>query len=129
MPAGSYAITVRAYKAPSTSAPILSKSVTVTGGEDASIVANLTASGSPTLSVFANPTTPVPVGDARVIVRHVAEAPGVDVYAGTSKVITDLTNPDQAALVIPRREGPCERGRDRYHHHGDRAGHLPFPGW
>ncbi len=106
VPAGTYAIAVRAYKAPSTSAPILSKSVTVTGGEDASIVANLTASGSPTLSVFANPTMPVPVGDARVIVRHVAEAPGVDVYAGTSKVITDLTNPDQAALVIPAGKVP-----------------------
>ena len=41
------------------------------------------------------------MGDARVIVRHLAEAPGVDVYAGTSKVVTDLTNPDQATLVIP----------------------------
>jgi predicted cupin superfamily sugar epimerase len=101
LPAGTYAIAVRPYKASPMSAPILSKSVAVTAGEDASIVANLTTSGSPTLSVFANPTTAVPVGDAQVIVRHVAEAPGVDVYAGTSKVITDLTNPNQAALVIP----------------------------
>ena len=64
-------------------------------------MADLTASGSPNLSVFADPTTPVAMGDARVIVRHLAEAPGVDVYAGTSKVITDLTNPNQTTLVIP----------------------------
>ena len=41
------------------------------------------------------------MGDARVIVRHVADAPGVDVYAGNTKVVTDLINPNQATLVIP----------------------------
>jgi hypothetical protein len=101
LPAGTYAIAVRPHGAASTSAPILSRSVALTAGEDASIAANLTASGSPTLSVFANPTTPVPMGDARVIVRHLAEAPGVDVYAGTSKVVTNLKNPNQATLVVP----------------------------
>ena len=101
LPAGSYAIAVRPHGAPSTSAPILSDSVALTAGEDATVVADLTATGSPTLSVFANPTTPVAMGDARVIVRHLAEAPGVDVYAGTSKVVTDLVNPNQATLVVP----------------------------
>jgi hypothetical protein len=101
LPAGTYRIALRPYKAPSSSTPVLSKRVSVSAGEDASIVANLTASGSPALSVFADPTTSVPVGDAQVIVRHVADAPGVDVYAGTAKVVTDLTNPNQAALVIP----------------------------
>ena len=101
LPAGTYAIAIRPQGAAASSAPILSQSVSVSAGEDASIVANLTASGSPTLSVFADPTTAVPMGDARVIVRHLAEAPGVDVYAGTSKVVTDLTNPNQATLVVP----------------------------
>ncbi len=101
LPAGTYAIAVRPHGASSTSAPILSQSVALTAGEDASVVANLAASGSPTLSVFANPTAPVAMGDARVIVRHLAEAPGVDVYAETSKVVTDLTNPNQATLVVP----------------------------
>ena len=90
---------MRSYGAASTSAPILSQSVALTAGEDASIVAKPHGLGSPTLSVFANPTTPVAMGDARVIVRHLADAPGVDVYAGTSKVVTDLTNPNQATLV------------------------------
>jgi hypothetical protein len=101
LPAGSYAIAVRPHKAAATSAPILAKTVEVTAGEDATIVANLTAAGKPTLSVFANPTKALPMGDARVIVRHLAEAPGVDVYAGSAKVVTDLTNPHQAVLVVP----------------------------
>jgi predicted cupin superfamily sugar epimerase len=101
LPPGTYAIAVRPEGAAPSSAPILSQSVTVTSGEDATVVADLTVSGSPTLSVFADPTAPVAMGDARVIVRHLAEAPGVDVYAGTSKVITDLTNPNQATLVVP----------------------------
>jgi hypothetical protein len=101
LPAGTYAIAVRPHGAASASAPILSQRVALTAGEDASVVANLTASGSPTLSVFANPIAAVAMGDARVIVRHLAYAPGVDVYAGTSKVFTDLTNPKQATLVVP----------------------------
>lgn len=93
---GTYALAVRAYGAKSTSKPILAASVHVTAGENATVVANLTATGKPTLSVFANPTTAIPMGDARVIVRHVADAPAVDVYAGpttSSPLISDLSNP------------------------------------
>jgi len=64
-------------------------------------VANLNAAQVPTLTVFANPTTPVPMGMARLIVRHVAASPAVDVYAGSAKVISALSNPDQATLVVP----------------------------
>ena len=78
---GRYALAVRPYGASAKSKPILATSVKVVAGENATVVANLTATGSPNLSVFANPTTAIPMGDARVIVRHVAEAPGVDVYA------------------------------------------------
>lgn len=98
---GTYAIAVRPYKAPATSAPVLSASVAVTSGENASVVAHLTAGGAPALSVFNNPTSAPPTGDARVVVRHVAEAPGVDIYAGSTRVVTDLTNPEQGSLFVP----------------------------
>lgn len=98
---GSYSIAVRPHKASAESKPILATTVKVTAGENASIVANLTAKGAPTLTAFRNPTSSLPMGDARVIVRHVADAPGVDVYAGKSKVVFDLTNPRQDTLVIP----------------------------
>lgn len=99
-----YALAVRPFGASATSKPILSASVTVTAGENATVVANLTSAGKPTLNVFGNPTTSIPMGDARVIVRHVAEAPAVDVLAGaaTSKpLISNLINPKSATLVVP----------------------------
>jgi len=99
LPPGTYAVAV---KAAGTSTTLLSATETLTAGENATIVANLTASGSPTLTVFANPTTPAPAGDAWVLVRHTAEAPAVDVYAGSTKVITGLTNPNSAGpLAVP----------------------------
>ena len=98
---GKYTLAVRPHGAKSTTAPLLSKTVSVVGGENATVVANLTATGSATLSVFANPTTAIAMGGSRIIVRHVAEAPGVDIYAGTTKVATNVTNPHQVTLVIP----------------------------
>ena len=109
---GKYALAVRPYGAAASSKPILAASVrvvagenaTVVAGENATVVANLTAAGKPTLSVFANPTSALAMGMARVIVRHTAQAPGVDVYAGpTSKapLISNLTNGKSATATVP----------------------------
>jgi len=99
LPPGTYAIEV---KASGTSDTLLSATETLTAGENATIVANLDTGGNPTLNVFANPTTPAPAGDAWVIVRHTADAPAVDVYAGQNKIITNLTNPNSAGpLAVP----------------------------
>ena len=58
--------------------------------------------GKPDAHRLCQPTTPAPAGDAWVLVRHTAEAPAVDVYAGSTKVITDLTNPNSAGpLAVP----------------------------
>ncbi len=106
LPPGTYSIAIRPAGAPASSAPILSGSATLASGKNATVVANLDSAGKPSLNVFVNPTSAVPPGDARLIVRHVSEAPAVDVYAGSSKVISALTNPNQAALVVPA--GPIE---------------------
>ena len=101
---GKYALAIRPYGANAMSAPILAASVSVVAGENATVEANLTAAGKPTLSVFANPATPLAMGMARVIVRHTAQAPGVDVYAGpTSKapLISNLLNGKSATAVVP----------------------------
>jgi len=93
---GKYALAIRPYGAAPKSKAILGATVKVTAGENATVVANLTAAGAPTLNVFANPTTAVPMGDARVIVRHVAAAPAVDIYAGATTspaLISGLANP------------------------------------
>ena len=99
VPAGSHSVQV---KLAGTSTVALSGTVSLTAGENASVVANLSATGSPALNVFQNPTTPAPAGDAWVLVRHTAEAPAVDVYAGGTKVVTALTNPNSAGpLAVP----------------------------
>jgi len=100
---GRYAIAVRAYGTSATSKAILATTVKVTGGENATIAANLTATGKPELTVLANPTAAPPMGDARVIVRHLAEAPGVDVYAGATSspaLISDLVNGKSATANV-----------------------------
>ena len=49
-----------------------------------------------------NDTTPTKAGEGGVVVRHTAAAPAVDVYAGETKVISSLENPDGAGpLYVP----------------------------
>jgi hypothetical protein len=101
LPAGSYTVDVRKAGSSATSTPVLSATEQLTGGENATIVAALTASGTPVLTAFGNDTATVSAGDGRLVVRHVAAAPAVDVYAGSSKVISGLTSGRQAALTVP----------------------------
>lgn len=101
LPAGSHAVAVRPAGAAASSVPILTATAALTAGENATIVANLTAAGKPTLTPFANPTTAVPSGMARLVVRHTAAAPAVDVLAGGTAVIKALTNPNESSLMVP----------------------------
>ncbi len=86
-------------------------------GENVSAVAYLTDSGrlsdpagkpSPKLGVFTNDVSDTGAGNARVIVRHLADAPAVDVLAGGAPLINALSNPDAAAAVVPQGTYPIE---------------------
>ncbi|MBC7678191.1 MAG: DUF4397 domain-containing protein [Pseudorhodobacter sp.] len=101
LPAGPHAIAVRAAGAAASSAPILKATASLMAGENATIVANLTADGKPALTPFENPTAAVPSGMARIVVRHTAAAPAVDVLAGGTAVIKALTNPNSSTLMVP----------------------------
>jgi|SRR5579875_206586 hypothetical protein len=108
LPAGSYTIGLRKAGAPAASTPVLSATEQVTAGENATIVAALSASGAPELIAFANDTSAAGAGDGRLVVRHTAAAPAVDVYAGGSKVISGLVNGQQAALNVPAGTVPAK---------------------
>jgi hypothetical protein len=108
LPAGSYTIDVRKAGSAATSTPVLSATEQLTAGENATIVAGLTTSGTPTLTVFANDTSAVGTGDGRLIVRHDADAPAVDVYAGATKVISALASGQQEALTVPAGTVPAK---------------------
>jgi hypothetical protein len=100
LPPGSYAIAVRKAGSAASSAAVLSATEQVTAGENATVVAGLTASGTPVLSAFANDTSAAGTGKGRLVVRHDADAPAVDVYAGSSKVISGLASGQQQALDV-----------------------------
>jgi hypothetical protein len=87
---------------------VLTATEQVAAGEDATVVAGLTASGTPELVAFANDTGSVAAGSGRLVVRHVAAAPAVDVYAGASKVVSGLVNGQQAALTVPAGTVPAK---------------------
>jgi len=97
---GLYWIGIRPANAPRFSTPILSRWIYLWPGDNKSVIAHLSADGTPRISVFRNDVSAT--GDqARVTVRHLAAAPAVDVYAGPSPVIEDLTNPNQAKIQVP----------------------------
>ncbi|GAA0460503.1 lipoprotein [Paractinoplanes deccanensis] len=72
----------------------------VPGGANLSLVAHLTGDGKPALTPFANDTGKLAAGKARLIVRHTAAAPAVDVRAGGQPVFEDLTNPKEAKADV-----------------------------
>ena len=108
LPAGSYTIDVRKAGAAASSTPILTATEQVPAGANLTIVADLTAAGKPALTPFVNDTSAVASGDGRVVVRHTAAAPAVDVYAGTAKVISGLTNGQQQELTVPAGTVPAK---------------------
>ncbi|MEM8619970.1 MAG: DUF4397 domain-containing protein [Actinomycetota bacterium] len=68
------------------------------------VVAHLDADGNPTITPYENDTTAAVSGEGRLVVRHDAAAPAVDILVGGEVVISDLSNPDEAALDLPAGE-------------------------
>ncbi|OMH23269.1 hypothetical protein BKD30_13015 [Tersicoccus phoenicis] len=102
VPAGSHQLAITAANATNASSPIIGPvKADLKAGGDYTAVANLDAGGKPTANLFANDTSMVPAGQARLTVRHVAAAPAVDVLAGGKAVVKGLTNPKEASLEVP----------------------------
>jgi hypothetical protein len=101
LPAGDHAIAVRAGDADASAAPLLSADASLSAGQDVSIVAHLSEAGDPTLTPFVNDTAPVAAGQGRLVVRHTAAAPAVDVLAGGTPVFSGLSNPNEAKADLP----------------------------
>ena len=99
---GKNTVAIRAANAPANSAALLTRSFYLRQNQSKTVVAHLTSSGSPKLTVYANDQSPLTAGTARLTVRHTAEAPAVDVVVNnTTTVVADLTNPDQAKADVP----------------------------
>ena len=110
---GIYRIQVRVTGTPL----VLTRWTYISPGENVSAVAYLTDSGrlgnpagkpAPQLGIFTNDVSSPGPGKARVIVRHLADAPAVDVLAGGSTLINALANPGSAAAVVPAGTYPIQ---------------------
>lgn len=64
------------------------------------VIAHLDAGGSPTASVFANDTSTIAAGQGRIVVRHTAAAPPVDVWANGSPAFTNVPNGAEGQLDL-----------------------------
>lgn len=100
--AGTYSVAITAADAKDDSSPAIGPvDLKLAAGGNYTAAAHLTAAGKPTATLFANDTSTVSAGEGRLVVRHVAAAPAVDVLAGGKPVIKDLVNPDQSQLDLP----------------------------
>lgn len=64
-------------------------------------IAHLDAEGTPSLAVFANDESSIAAGNGRLVVRHAAAAPAVDVLADGNVAFADLPNGDEGAADLP----------------------------
>lgn len=103
LPAGSYDLQVFADgDNPDNAEPAIeAQGVEVPAGANLTVVANLDADGNPVLTPFVNDVSPTAAGQARLVVRHTAAAPPVDVRADGEVLFADLTNPNEAAGDVP----------------------------
>lgn len=100
LPAGSYNVKVfPADAADASGTPVIDATAEVPDGGNVTLIAHLTADGKPTITPFVNDTSAVPAGQGRLVVRHTAAAPAVDVRGGGAVLVPGLTNPNEAALV------------------------------
>ena len=103
LPAGSYDLAVYAAgDNPDNAQPAIeANDVAVPAGANATVVAHLDAQGNPTLTPFVNDVTPTEAGQARLVVRHTAAAPAVDVRANGDVLFSGLANPDEESGDVP----------------------------
>ncbi|MGE0878391.1 MAG: DUF4397 domain-containing protein [Acidimicrobiia bacterium] len=66
--------------------------VTLPSSGNTTIIAHLDAAGKPTLGVFANDTSTIAAGKGRLIVRHTAAAPAVDIRANGTVAFANVVN-------------------------------------
>jgi hypothetical protein len=100
LPAGTYEVEIRDAGAAEDSPPALATNLEVPGGKDLSVIAHLDEAGTPTVSVFENAVPRIPPGRARLLVRHQAAAPPVEVL-GNGKSLFTVASGKQVQRALP----------------------------
>ena len=101
LPAGSYDLAITAADDDIANA-VLTGTADVTDGLNASIIANLQEDGTPTINIFVNDTSAIAAGNSRLVVRHTAAAPTVDILlADGTELFTGVSNPQEGQADVP----------------------------
>src|SRR5664279_1726341 len=87
LPAGSHDVAITAADAADASKPVLTATADLKSGNSYALVAHLTADGKPTITPYANDISTISAGQTRLVVRHDAAAPAVDIRAGGTVVL------------------------------------------
>ena len=75
--------------------------VTLPSSGNTTIIAHLDAAGTPTISVFSNDTSTIDAGQGRLVVRHTAAAPEVDIKANGDVAFASVANGEEGAADLP----------------------------
>ena len=65
------------------------------------VIAHLDADGAPTVGVFENDISEIAAGNGRLVVRHTAAAPAVDILANGAAAFTNVTNGAGGGADLP----------------------------
>ena len=102
LPAGPHKVAIfPADAADGSGPPLLSADADLPAGANVTLVAHLTPTASRRSRRSRTTCRRVAPGQARLVVRHTAAAPAVDVLAGGKPVIQNLTNPNEKELTVP----------------------------
>lgn len=93
---GEYDIAIRNVGSAPDSEPALQDVITLGAGLNVSIVAHLDETGTPALTVFDNDLSQIPPGESRLVMRHQAAAPAVDVMSDGETLLTDVASGAEA---------------------------------
>ncbi len=98
VPSGSHTVSINAA---GDSAAVASVTADLPAGASLSVVAHLVPGDQVALTPFVNDISPIAAGQTRLVVRHAANAPAVDIRAGGKVVAAGVTEGQQAVLNIP----------------------------
>jgi hypothetical protein len=82
--------------------------LTVPSSGNWTVVAHVTADGTPTVTPFENDTSAIAAGEGRITIRHLAAAPAVDIVVGDARPFTNLSNPNEVKADLPAGPLPAE---------------------
>lgn len=102
LPAGEYRVAIRLASPGECDGKVVRvRTVELAAGKNYTLIAGLTAAGSPKLFAFINRMGPLADDSARVQVRHTAAAPAVDVRVNGAVAIPSLLPGAEANVVLP----------------------------